>query len=71
MSFFSEFNVFLDNVPTWVSSSFTALIGAFIGGVFMLRGVDREAKITRAEAERESLELQLSVLKGVKGEILH
>jgi len=69
MSFFSEFNVFLDNVPTWVSSSFTALIGAFIGGVFMLRGVDREAKITRAEAERESLELQLSVLKGVKGEI--
>ncbi|MFT4290644.1 hypothetical protein [Enterobacter sp.] len=39
-----------------------------LGGV-TLRGVDREAKITRAEAEKTSLELQLSVLKGIKGEI--
>ncbi|MGD8163411.1 hypothetical protein [Pantoea sp. FN0307] len=69
MSFLSEVNVFLDSIPEWVSSFITALMGAFVGGVFTLKGVDREAKITRAGAERESLELQLSVLKGVKGEV--
>lgn len=47
----------------------TALIGALVGGLFTLRGVDREAKITRRQAEKESLELQLSVLKGTKGEV--
>lgn len=47
----------------------TALIGAIVGGLFTLRGVDREAKITRRQAEKESLELQLSVLKGTKGEV--
>lgn len=48
----------------------TALIGALVGGVFTLKGVDREARITRAEADKEALELQLSVLKGVKGELI-
>lgn len=52
-----------------ISSFFTALIGALIGGFFTLKGVDREARITRAEAEKEALELQLSVLKGIKGEL--
>ncbi|WP_313363948.1 hypothetical protein [Mixta calida] len=69
MSFWSEVNFFMDSTPKWVSSSATAFIGASIGGLFTLIGVDRQAKITRARAERESLELQLSVLKGVKGEI--
>lgn len=69
MAILSEFSVFLNSIPEWLSSFITALIGAVVGGVFTLRGVDREAKITRAEAEKESLELQLSVLKGVKGEV--
>jgi len=47
----------------------TALIGALVGGLFTLRGVDKEAKITRRQADKESLELQLSVLKGTKGEV--
>ena len=61
---------FLNSIPEWLSSFITALIGAIVGGWFTLRGVDREASITRAEAERDSIELQLSVLKGIKGEIL-
>lgn len=60
---------FLNSIPQWLSSFITALIGAVVGGLFTLKGVDREAKITRAEAEKDSLELQLSVLKGIKGEI--
>ncbi|HIE6476375.1 TPA: hypothetical protein ACXM6J_004125 [Enterobacter hormaechei] len=52
-----------------ISSFFTALIGALIGGFFTLKGVDREARIKRAEDEKEALELQLSVLKGIKGEL--
>ncbi|HCQ7229576.1 TPA: hypothetical protein OL743_001591, partial [Enterobacter cloacae] len=58
-----EINAFLNSIPQWLSSFITALIGALIGGWFTLRGVDREAKITRAEAEKNDLELQLSVLK--------
>ncbi|WP_284942369.1 hypothetical protein [Enterobacter sp. MEB024] len=69
MGIMSEVSLFLNTIPEWLSSFITALIGALIGGLFTLRGVDREAKITRAETERSDLELQLSVLKGVKGEI--
>ncbi|MEJ4044300.1 hypothetical protein [Erwinia sp. SLM-02] len=73
MSILSEVSVFLESIPTWVSSAIIALTGSFVGaltgGFFTLRGVDREAKINRAESEKESLELQLSVLKGVKGEV--
>ncbi|MGT3255935.1 hypothetical protein ACVSTU_21020 [Yersinia enterocolitica] len=69
MNFLIEVSNFLNSIPQWLSSFITALIGAFVGGWFTLRGVDREAKITRAEAEKNSLELQLSVLKGIKGEI--
>ncbi|HCH0655796.1 TPA: hypothetical protein NKO55_000320 [Enterobacter asburiae] len=65
----SEISFLLSTTPEWLSSFITALIGAFIGGLFTLRGVDRQAKITRAETERSDLELQLSVLKGIKGEI--
>ncbi|WP_312583203.1 hypothetical protein [Atlantibacter hermannii] len=69
MAFLSEVSSFLNSIPVWLSSFITALSGAVIGGWFTLRGVDREVKISRAEAERESLELQLSVLKGIKGEV--
>lgn len=69
MTFLIDVSNFLNSIPQWLSSFITALIGAFVGGWFTLKGVDREAKITRAEAERNSLELQLSVLKGIKGEI--
>lgn len=62
-------SVFLNSIPEWLSSFVIALVGAVIGGWFTLRGVDREARITRDEAEKESLELQLSVLKGIKGEV--
>lgn len=65
----NEINTILNEIPEWFSSFITALIGAVVGGFFTLRGVDREARITRAEAERESIELQLSVLKGIKGEV--
>lgn len=65
----NEVNTVLNEIPEWFSSFITALIGAVVGGFFTLRGVDREARITRAEAERESIELQLSVLKGIKGEV--
>ena len=64
-----EISNIVNSIPEWLSSSVTALIGAVIGGRYTLRGVDREAKITRKEAERESIELQLSVLKGIKGEM--
>ncbi|HHU0742608.1 TPA: hypothetical protein ACT915_000127 [Serratia marcescens] len=69
MDFFIGVSGFLNSIPQWLSSFITALIGAFIGGYFTLKGVERGAKITRAEAEKNSLELQLSVLKGIKGEI--
>lgn len=69
MAFLSGISDFLNSIPQWLSSFITALIGAIIGGWFTLRGVDREAKISRAVAEKESLELQLSVLKGIKGEV--
>jgi len=69
MKFLIEVSNFLNSIPQWLSSFITALIGAFVGGWFTLRGVDREAKNTRAEAEKNSLELQLSVLKGIKGEV--
>ena len=69
MAFLIGVSDFLNSIPQWLSSFITALIGAFVGGWFTLRGVDREAKITRAEAEKSSLELQLSVLKGIKGGI--
>lgn len=69
MVILKELIVILDKNFEWISSFFTALIGAFVGGMFTLKGVDREARITRAEAEKEALELQLSVLKGIKGEL--
>lgn len=69
MAFLTGISDFLNSIPQWLSSFITALIGAFVGGWFTLKGVDREAKITRAETEKNSLELQLSVLKGIKGEI--
>jgi len=69
MTFLIGVSDFLNSIPQWLSSFITALIGAIIGGWFTLKGVDREAKITRAAAEKDSLELQLSVLKGIKGEI--
>lgn len=69
MAFLMGVSDFLNSIPQWLSSFITALIGAIIGGWFTLKGVDREAKITRAAAEKDSLELQLSVLKGIKGEI--
>lgn len=62
-------SAFLHSIPEWLSSFISALIGAIVGGIFTLRGVDKEAKITRRQAEKESLELQLSVLKGTKGEV--
>ncbi|HGE7088308.1 TPA: hypothetical protein ACGB3K_005044 [Klebsiella aerogenes] len=64
-----EIIIFFVNNFELILSFFTALIGAIIGGMFTLKGVDREARITRAEAEKEALELQLSVLKGIKGEL--
>jgi len=69
MNFLIGVSEFLNSIPQWLSSFITALIGAFVGGLFTLRGVDREAKITRAEAEKNALDLQLSVLKGIKGEV--
>lgn len=69
MSILSGVSIFLSDIPEWLSSFISALIGAVIGGMFTLKGVDREAKISRAEADKEALELQLSVLKGVKGEV--
>lgn len=65
-----EIVVIFDKNFESISSFITALIGAIIGGMFTLKGVDREARITRAEAEKEALELQLSVLKGIKGELV-
>ncbi|ECX5877043.1 hypothetical protein H0K60_004504 [Salmonella enterica] len=70
MAFLIGVSDFLNSIPQWLSSFITALIGAVIGGWFTLKGVDREAKITRAVAEKDSLELQLSVLKGIKGEVI-
>ncbi|MBB7680234.1 hypothetical protein HEM17_022245, partial [Escherichia coli] len=65
----SEFSNFLNSIPGWLSSSLTALVGTLIGGWFTLKGVTQQAKLSKVETERESLELQLSVLKGVKGEV--
>ncbi|EQB3618201.1 hypothetical protein ACYJBG_002600 [Proteus mirabilis] len=63
MANLNEINAFLNEIPGWLSSFIIAFIGAIVGGMFTLKGVDREAKISRAAAKRESLELQLSVLK--------
>lgn len=65
----SEFSNLLKSIPGWLSSSLTALVGTLIGGWFTLKGVTQQAKLSKVETERESLELQLSVLKGVKGEV--
>ncbi|WP_261375761.1 hypothetical protein [Enterobacter bugandensis] len=70
MLILKEIIVILDKNFDSISSFITALIGAIVGGIFTLKGVDREARITRAEAEKEALELQLSVLKGIKGELV-
>ncbi|CZU31699.1 hypothetical protein [Enterobacter cloacae] len=70
MMILKEIIVIFDKNFESISSFITALIGAIIGGMFTLKGVDREARITRAEAEKEALELQLSVLKGIKGELV-
>lgn len=70
MLILKEIIVILDKNFDSISSFITALIGAIVGGMFTLKGVDREARITRAEAEKEALELQLSVLKGIKGELV-
>lgn len=70
MMILKEIVVIFDKNFESISSFITALIGAIIGGMFTLKGVDREARITRAEAEKEALELQLSVLKGIKGELV-
>ncbi|EAQ6392991.1 hypothetical protein C3513_25570, partial [Salmonella enterica] len=64
-----EFSNLLNSIPGWLSSSLTALVGTLIGGWFTLKGVTQQAKLSKVETERESLELQLSVLKGVKGEV--
>ncbi|MCX3183789.1 hypothetical protein NGI02_05340 [Escherichia fergusonii] len=69
MFFLTWIGDFFNSNHQWMLSFITALIGAVVGGWFTLRGVELEAKITRAEAEKNSLELQLSVLKGIKGEI--
>lgn len=69
MTFLTGISDFLNSFPQWLSSVITAMIGAFVGGWFTLKGVDREAKITRAETEKTAIELKLSVLKGIKGEI--
>ncbi|HHO3376791.1 hypothetical protein Q4S23_16900 [Morganella morganii] len=69
MAFLTGISDVLNSIPQWLSSFIIALIGACVGGWFTLKGVDRETKITRAETEKNSLELQLSVLKGIKGEI--
>lgn len=52
MAFLTGISDFLNSIPQWLSSFITALIGAFVGGWFTLKGVDREAKITRAETEK-------------------
>ncbi|HHA1369023.1 MULTISPECIES: hypothetical protein [Enterobacter] len=70
MMILKEIIVIFDKNFESISSFITALIGAIIGGMFTLKGVDREARITRTEAEKEALELQLSVLKGIKGELV-
>jgi hypothetical protein len=58
-----------DVVAGGVFGFITALIGAFVGGLFTLKGVEKEAEITKQKTSKETLELQLSVLKGIKCEI--
>lgn len=69
VSMFDVFSNFLSNLPDWATAFITALIGAVIGGRYTLKGVEKEAEINKQASERDSLELKLSVLKGIKGEI--
>ncbi|ESM29007.1 hypothetical protein L467_01473 [Klebsiella pneumoniae BIDMC 31] len=69
VSMFDVLSNFLSNVPEWATAFTTALIGAVIGGRYTLKGVEKEAEINKKASERDSLELKLSVLKGIKGEI--
>lgn len=69
MGFLGELSSFLHSIPEWLSSFITALIGALVGGLFTLFAVDREIKITRKQEEKDAIELQIFVLKGIKSEI--
>lgn len=69
MGFLAELSSFLHSIPEWLSSFITALIGALVGGLFTLFAVDREIKITRKQEEKDAIELQIFVLKGIKSEI--
>lgn len=69
VSMFDVLSNFLSNLPEWATAFITALIGAVIGGRYTLKGVEKEAEINKQASERDSLELKLSVLKGIKGEI--
>ncbi|WP_262417851.1 hypothetical protein [Pantoea dispersa] len=69
MGFLNEISTFFNDLPAWLTALFTAFIGAVVGGRYTLKGVNRAAKIAANQAKRASYELQLSVLKGIKGEI--
>ncbi|MGG6161376.1 MULTISPECIES: hypothetical protein [Pantoea] len=69
MEFFEEISTLLSNIPDWLSALITAFIGAIVGGRYTLKGVNRAAKIAAIQARQASNDLQLSVLKGIKGEI--
>lgn len=69
MGFLEEISAFFSNLPSWLTALLTAFIGAVVGGRYTLKGVNRAAKIAAIQAKNASYELQLSVLKGIKGEI--
>jgi len=54
-----------DSLITLIS----ALSGAIVGGFFTILVGNRQAKIAEKNKEKELLELQRSVLKGIKGEM--
>lgn len=69
MGFLDDISTFFNDLPAWLTALFTAFIGAVVGGRYTLKGVNRAAKIAANQAKRASYDLQLSVLKGIKGEI--
>ena len=63
------FTIFWNLIPGWLSAFITTLIGAWLGGRYTLKGVKEEAALSENRSNREALELQISVLKGIKCEI--
>ncbi|KGT95795.1 hypothetical protein NG99_01240 [Erwinia typographi] len=73
MSFFHTLTELFNLIPGWLSAFVKIILSAWFGarlaGINTIKGINAQANLTEKKAITESLKLQLSVLKGIKGEV--